>query len=770
MTGGKAVRVVNTIGLEQYLWGVVPSEMPDTWPAEALKSQAIVARTYALTHLQNGSGDFDVYPDTRSQVYGGISAESAPGRDAVNGTAGQVVLYKGELAQTFFFSSSGGRTANVQDVWGSKPTPYLVSVPDPYDTLSPYHDWGPLKMGALQLGKRLGSRGTLLDVRTAAGADGRVRSVTLVGSKGSRTLPGSTVRAALGLRSTWFTIGTLSLTPPRRHGRVRDAGPPRGPRPRDPARDARVAALRRRVEAARGAEVARRPGGGDARAEGDDRLPHLLGDRAQQRRAALGRALRAADRLERPDGRHRARQAGARGRRGAGAAAGQRGNLDDRRDDERHLRRRVRGVGRPAAGHLSRSRDRRPGFRGGALAGADRGVGVKRLLAVGALALTVAGTAAAAVTSTPNDPLLSRQWYLGRDHALDTFDAAKQLFTVRVGVIDSGVELGHPELKNRIVAHRSFVGGTVADTIGHGTFVAGEIAAIADNSVGIAGIAPSARLVVAKVTRDDGTIPPRAEARAIRWAVNEGVRVINLSLGSTRDPADPSVDGYSAVEKQAIEYAVRRGALVVAAAGNGNDAPAKPWPYASYPAAFPHVLGVGAYGRLGGVPSFSNRDDRFVDLSAPGMSMFSLFPRPLTATFATCLEQGYSSCGTQDYRHADGTSFAAPQVTAAAALLFGEEPSLRPDQVSEILKLTASDATPANGCADCSVGTGLAERLRPARRERCPRLAPGASADARPLRAQRRRRRPGRGRLPAAWPPPRRSTGGTTRTTSTGFT
>jgi len=144
--------------------------------------------------------------------------------------------------------------------------------------------------------------------------------------------------------------------------------------------------------------------------------------------------------------------------------------------------------------------------------------------------------------------------------------------------------------------------------------------------------------------------------------------------------------------------------LVVAAAGNGNDAPAKPWPFASYPAAFPHVLGVGAYGRTGGVPSFSNRDDRLVDLSAPGTSIFSLFPRPLTAPFAACPEQGYSSCGTKDYRHADGTSFAAPQVTAAAALLFGEEPTLRPDQVSEILRLTASDATPANGCADCSAG------------------------------------------------------------------
>jgi subtilisin family serine protease len=328
---------------------------------------------------------------------------------------------------------------------------------------------------------------------------------------------------------------------------------------------------------------------------------------------------------------------------------------------------------------------------------------MRRLLAVATLALTVTATAGAALTAPPNDQYLARQWYLGRDHALDSFDAAKQLFTVRVAVIDSGVDLGHPELKGRIVAHKSFVGGTVADTIGHGTFVAGEIAAIADNTTGIAGLAPPARLVVAKAVRDDGTIPPRAEARAIRWAVNQGARVINLSLGSTRDPSDPSVDGFSRVEQRAIESAVRNGALVVAAAGNGNDAPQKPWPYASYPAAFPHVLGVGAYGRSGAVPSFSNRDDRYVDLTAPGMDIFSLFPRPLT-TPLSCLEQGYSSCGGKDYKHADGTSFSSPQVAAAAALLFGEEPALRPDQVSAILKLSADDATPANGCADCGPG------------------------------------------------------------------
>ena len=214
VTGGTSVRVVNVVGLESYLWGVVPSEMPDRWPAEALKAQAIVARTYALSHLQHG-GDFDLYPDTRSQVYGGIAAESPTATDAVDGTAGQVVLYQGEPAETFFFSSSGGRTANVQDVWGgSKPLPYLVSVPDPYDTLSPYHDWGPMRFGAAQLGKRLGARGTLLDVRTTAAADGRVLSLTLIGTKGTKTISGSAARAAMGLRSTWFTIGALTLTPP----------------------------------------------------------------------------------------------------------------------------------------------------------------------------------------------------------------------------------------------------------------------------------------------------------------------------------------------------------------------------------------------------------------------------------------------------------------------------------------------------------------------------------------------------------------------------
>ena len=313
-------------------------------------------------------------------------------------------------------------------------------------------------------------------------------------------------------------------------------------------------------------------------------------------------------------------------------------------------------------------------------------------------AVALAAPAVAHAGFIPNDPLSPRQWYLTQDRAFDAFSALPVLKPiVKVAVIDSGVDAGHPELKGRIVAEKSFVGGTASDVQGHGTFVAGEIAAATDNGLGIAGLAPSARLIVAKVVRDDGTIPPRAEVRAIRWAVRVGARVINLSLGGMRDPLDPSVDEFSYAEQRAVEYAVAHGVLVVASVGNGNDAPATPWHYASYPAALPHVLGVGAYGRSGDVPSFSNRDDVYVDLAAPGQDMLSLFPRSLTARNPSCVEQGYSSCGPKEYRHADGTSFSSPQVAAAAALLIGLRPSLHADQVSALLEHTAADATPATG-------------------------------------------------------------------------
>ena len=133
-----------------------------------------------------------------------------------------------------------------------------------------------------------------------------------------------------------------------------------------------------------------------------------------------------------------------------------------------------------------------------------------------------------------------------------------------------------------------------------------EIAATLDNGEGIAGVGIPVELVVAKVT-DGGSISLANEANAIRWAVDQGAQVVNLSLGGPRDPKNPKRDSYSAVEQAAVEYAVAHGVVVVAAAGNCSAA-ACPEPYASYPAALPHVLGVGALNHTDATPLFSNRD------------------------------------------------------------------------------------------------------------------------------------------------------------------
>ena len=306
---------------------------------------------------------------------------------------------------------------------------------------------------------------------------------------------------------------------------------------------------------------------------------------------------------------------------------------------------------------------------------------------------------------TPTDPFVTRQWYLVQSHFYESWLTYPAFESVPVAVIDSGVDASHPELAGKILDAKSFVGGSArVDSLGHGTFVAGLIAAGVDNGVGIAGLAPSAQLLVAKVVTPSRTIPIVAEARAIRWAVDSGARVINMSLGGLRDPLDLERDSYSQLEADAVSYAVEKGVLVVAAVGNDDQAPSSPWPYASYPAALPHVLGVSALAQNGSVPEFSNRDRIYNDMSAPGEQILSIFPRPLTSRFPSCNEQGFSSCGPDEYREAQGTSFAAPQVTAAAAVLLSLRPSLRPEQISAILRHSAADVNAENGCPACAVG------------------------------------------------------------------
>jgi SpoIID/LytB domain protein len=213
LLAGGSLLIVNTVGLESYLAGVVPWEMPARWSQAALRVQAVAARSYAIASRKPG-GSYDLFDDTRSQVYGGVVAEDPRTNAAISDTAGEIRMYNGAVAWTFFHSTSGGRTAAVEDAWaGAAPKPYLVSVPDPYDSISPYHNWGPVRYSRAALDAELGSRvaGRLLDLKTTVNGSRRVDEVRAKGSSGLTSIPPSTFQVALGLRSTWFRIGVINL-------------------------------------------------------------------------------------------------------------------------------------------------------------------------------------------------------------------------------------------------------------------------------------------------------------------------------------------------------------------------------------------------------------------------------------------------------------------------------------------------------------------------------------------------------------------------------
>jgi stage II sporulation protein D len=210
---GSHVSVVNAVSLDTYLRGVVPSESPSKWPLAALQAQAVAARSYALAELKPASW-YDLLPSTADQVYGGIAAETPHSDHAVYSTLGQVLMWDGQVARTYYSSSSGGRTEAVQDAWpGSAPIPYLRSVPDPYDVYSPHHDWGPMQMSASTLAGRLGIGSPVDSARVVQDGSARVLSVEFKLASGAvARRSGDQVAKALHLRSTWFSIGSLSLS------------------------------------------------------------------------------------------------------------------------------------------------------------------------------------------------------------------------------------------------------------------------------------------------------------------------------------------------------------------------------------------------------------------------------------------------------------------------------------------------------------------------------------------------------------------------------
>jgi len=230
------VLAVNAVGLEQYVAGVIANEAIPSWPMEALEAQAVASRGYAFTTRRSESEGWDLYPDTRSQVYRGVTGENPNTNRAVNATAGEVVTYDGDPITTFYFSTSGGHTENIENVWqGSPPKPYYVGVDDPYeqDARSPYHRWGPIRMSRTQAAAKLSGlvKGSFVGVRvTRRGASPRVVKAVVVGTRGRTTVSGATLKSRFGLRDTWMSFNARAADP-------ETPSPPAPPAPADAGAD-----------------------------------------------------------------------------------------------------------------------------------------------------------------------------------------------------------------------------------------------------------------------------------------------------------------------------------------------------------------------------------------------------------------------------------------------------------------------------------------------------------------------------------------------------
>ncbi len=202
-----ALNVVNALAVDQYVKGVIPNESPPSWPQEELKAQAVASRSFALTGGVGGNG-FDLYADTRSQVYEGLESEYSSSNAAAEATRGQVVLYGGKVAETLFSACSGGHTESNQNVFGGSAIPYLQGVPDPFDDECPLHEWT-LRFSGPEISAKLGAylRGKLKQVViTKRGVSPRIVSAKLIGTGGVSTVTGEQLEVALGGYDTWMTF------------------------------------------------------------------------------------------------------------------------------------------------------------------------------------------------------------------------------------------------------------------------------------------------------------------------------------------------------------------------------------------------------------------------------------------------------------------------------------------------------------------------------------------------------------------------------------
>jgi thermitase len=236
----------------------------------------------------------------------------------------------------------------------------------------------------------------------------------------------------------------------------------------------------------------------------------------------------------------------------------------------------------------------------------------------------------------PNDPYLGNQWAFSQLQITDLWQAASGGSGVLVAVLDTGIDQDHEDLAGKVIIEINFSGSPTSDDLyGHGTHVAGIIAAYSDNGLGIAGLAPESWLMNIKVAGDGGFCQASALAIGIIWAVDHGASVINISI-EIREP--------SAELEGAINYAWESGAVIIAAAGNeGSSSPV-------YPAYYENCIAVAATTEDDTLAPLSNYGD-WVDVAAPGFNIYSTLPD-------------------DDYGYKSGTSFACAHVSGLAALLF----------------------------------------------------------------------------------------------------
>ncbi len=200
----KGITAVNYVDMEQYLYSVLGAEMDGGWPQEALKAQAVAARSYALYKRERSNGVYDLGDDQLWQVYQGVATESSGTQTAVSATQGQVLTHNGQVILAAFHSSSGGHTENSEDVWHN-PLPYLRGVPD-YDQKSPVFEWTKT-FSQVDLSQRISGVGTIQSmIPERTSAYGSIISMKVTGDAGSRVMDGEEIAGVLGLRSTRFRV------------------------------------------------------------------------------------------------------------------------------------------------------------------------------------------------------------------------------------------------------------------------------------------------------------------------------------------------------------------------------------------------------------------------------------------------------------------------------------------------------------------------------------------------------------------------------------